>query len=171
MPWTTPRTWVTSELVTATIMNTHVKDNLTDLAFTGHIVKARNRDATVNAIAAPSPNAEQTVTLSIPASWNEYDIEAFWTGQIAETGTMTADRTVTIELRITNESGTLLGTNRALLAMAVPDNNIMAAVNGFLTAQTTTGSVIIAFCAGLAGDSGQASWDEGTLIAHAYRTA
>lgn len=29
--WTTPRTWSTGELVTASIMNTHVRDNLTAL--------------------------------------------------------------------------------------------------------------------------------------------
>lgn len=28
MAWTTPRTWVTNELVTAALMNTHVRDNL-----------------------------------------------------------------------------------------------------------------------------------------------
>ena len=28
MAWTAPRTWVTSEIVTSTIMNTHVRDNL-----------------------------------------------------------------------------------------------------------------------------------------------
>lgn len=28
MAWTTPRTWVTSETVTASLMNTHVRDNL-----------------------------------------------------------------------------------------------------------------------------------------------
>lgn len=32
MAWTTPRTWATSELVTASIMNTHVRDNLTFLS-------------------------------------------------------------------------------------------------------------------------------------------
>lgn len=31
MAWTTPRTWSTGEVVTSTIMNTHVRDNLTDL--------------------------------------------------------------------------------------------------------------------------------------------
>lgn len=29
--WTTPRTWVANEVVTAAIMNTHVRDNLSDL--------------------------------------------------------------------------------------------------------------------------------------------
>jgi hypothetical protein len=31
MAWTTPRTWVTSEVVSATHMNTHVRDNLNAL--------------------------------------------------------------------------------------------------------------------------------------------
>ena len=31
MAWTSPRTWVTSELVTAAIQNTHVRDNFTAL--------------------------------------------------------------------------------------------------------------------------------------------
>lgn len=31
MAWTAPRTWTTSELVTAAFMNTHVRDNLTFL--------------------------------------------------------------------------------------------------------------------------------------------
>ena len=28
MAWTTPRTWVDEELIDATIMNTHIRDNL-----------------------------------------------------------------------------------------------------------------------------------------------
>ena len=31
MAWTTPRTWVASELVTATLLNTHLRDNLVAL--------------------------------------------------------------------------------------------------------------------------------------------
>src|SRR4051812_39892788 len=31
MAWTAPRTWVTGELVTASIMNSAVRDNLTEL--------------------------------------------------------------------------------------------------------------------------------------------
>lgn len=32
MAWTAPRTWVTSEVVTASIMNTHVRDNFLETA-------------------------------------------------------------------------------------------------------------------------------------------
>jgi hypothetical protein len=31
MAWTTPRTWVDGENVTAAIMNAHIRDNLSDL--------------------------------------------------------------------------------------------------------------------------------------------
>lgn len=31
MAWTTPRTWVNGELVTASLMNTHIRDNMSDL--------------------------------------------------------------------------------------------------------------------------------------------
>jgi hypothetical protein len=34
MAWTTPRTWVAGELVTAGLMNTHVRDNLSELRAT-----------------------------------------------------------------------------------------------------------------------------------------
>jgi len=35
MAWTAPRTWVTSEVVTAAVMNTHVRDNLNWLGRVG----------------------------------------------------------------------------------------------------------------------------------------
>lgn len=34
MAWTTPRTWVVSEIVSASVMNTHIRDNLNVLS--GH---------------------------------------------------------------------------------------------------------------------------------------
>lgn len=45
MGWTDPRTWVTDELVTAAIMNTHVRDNLNAL---NHLVVRKTADETVN---------------------------------------------------------------------------------------------------------------------------
>lgn len=35
MPWTTPRTWVSGETVTAALMNTHVRDNLAEILPSG----------------------------------------------------------------------------------------------------------------------------------------
>ena len=57
MAWTTPRTWVTGEFVTASIMNTHVRDNLNYLnstldyssgTFTPTLAFATNGDAVFN---------------------------------------------------------------------------------------------------------------------------
>jgi len=36
MAWTAPRTWVANEVVTATLMNTHIKDNLVALSTHAH---------------------------------------------------------------------------------------------------------------------------------------
>jgi hypothetical protein len=49
MAWTAPRTWVTGELVTAALMNTHVKDNLTYLQSWAQsdVTGSRAIDATV----------------------------------------------------------------------------------------------------------------------------
>lgn len=61
MAWTAPRTWVTSELVTSTMMNTHVRDNLraTEVVahteFTADVVADATTEATATTIVtAPS---------------------------------------------------------------------------------------------------------------------
>jgi hypothetical protein len=38
MPWTAPRTWVTGEIVTSTIMNAHVRDNFNALLPVGSFI-------------------------------------------------------------------------------------------------------------------------------------
>lgn len=44
MGWTSPRTWVTSEVVTASVMNTHVRDNLN--ALNGFVRKTADESVT-----------------------------------------------------------------------------------------------------------------------------
>ena len=46
MAWTTPRTWTTGELVTKTIMDTHVRDNLTWLGAAAHAIWAQPHSVT-----------------------------------------------------------------------------------------------------------------------------
>lgn len=48
MGWTAPRTWVTSEIVTAALMNAHVRDNL--LALNGFVRKTADESVTSNAV-------------------------------------------------------------------------------------------------------------------------
>jgi len=51
MTWTTPRTWVTAELITASIMNTHVRDNLLHLRGYGEHSCVAFHNATQNVTA------------------------------------------------------------------------------------------------------------------------
>jgi len=49
MAWTAPRTWVDGELVTAALMNTHVRDNLNTVR-TVHKYKASDQTVTVTTL-------------------------------------------------------------------------------------------------------------------------
>ena len=81
MAWTTPRTWVAGETVTASLMNTHVRDNL-------------------NAIAAVGIDG-----------WTDYSGSATWTGSTNPTYTVVRaeyaqlGKTVIYQFRMTYTSG------------------------------------------------------------------
>jgi hypothetical protein len=83
MAWTAPRTWTTGELVTASIMNAHVKDNLTyliDRTFCLVMVVPGNPGATTNvSLRAIMPVAGTIVSIkstcgTAPATTYTYDI-------------------------------------------------------------------------------------------------
>lgn len=60
MPWTTPRTWVTGEVVTAALMNTHVRDNT---AASCHLIDHVYTDVTIT-----NTTTETTLyTFTVPA--------------------------------------------------------------------------------------------------------
>jgi hypothetical protein len=66
MAWTTPRTWVTDELVTAAIMNTHVRDNLNSLY---SFRKMKVSDEIVNNSAALQDDADFAFTVAASEKW------------------------------------------------------------------------------------------------------
>lgn len=49
MAWTAPRTWVAGELVTAALMNTHVRDNLTELRAGGIAIASQGANEIIRA--------------------------------------------------------------------------------------------------------------------------
>lgn len=61
MAWTTPRTWVTSEVVTASLLNTHLRDNLNFLK--SGVVSS----TTVSASVGPTSATTELVVASAPA--------------------------------------------------------------------------------------------------------
>lgn len=69
MAWTAPRTWVTGEIVTAAIMNTHVRDNLLHIKTVGNLVyfeeALASANLTLSTTAADVTGATHTYTTSI----------------------------------------------------------------------------------------------------------
>jgi len=68
MAWTTPRTWVTSELVTASVMNTHVRDNLNHLKDDldlDHVVRRSTNTTTVGNVGT---GEDDLMTYTLPGA-------------------------------------------------------------------------------------------------------
>lgn len=70
MGWTVPRTWVASEVVTAAIMNAHVRDNLN--ALNGFVRKTADQSVT-SSITLVNDSA---LSIAIPAA-GTYEIKLF----------------------------------------------------------------------------------------------
>ena len=66
MVWTTPRTWTDGELVTASLMNTHVRDNL-NAVFT--VNKMKGSDETVSASTTLQDDADFFFTVAAAEKW------------------------------------------------------------------------------------------------------
>ena len=64
MAWTAPRTWTDGELVTASIMNTHVRDN--ELALGPHLVVRKTADESVTS--STVMQADDVLTMAIAAN-------------------------------------------------------------------------------------------------------
>jgi hypothetical protein len=131
------------------------------------IVKARDRDATGGLIGTTEA-VEQSVTLAIPATWNTYDIEAVAVADYLESGTLTGVRAVDMNLRLTDATGTQFGGQTSQMGTVAP-NRFQSVAVGFIAGQTATGNVVVVWTSQIVVDSAQASWDNGTLIATAYR--
>ena len=67
MTWTTPRTWVDGELVTATIMNAHVRDNLR--ASAPHLVVRKSATESVTASTTLQDDDHLVMALGANETW------------------------------------------------------------------------------------------------------
>lgn len=74
MAWTTPRTWVAGEVVTASIMNTHVRDNLIDLDDRADLTQQFvQEDISLTASGSLAPAADTTViTIDANGAYSVY---------------------------------------------------------------------------------------------------
>lgn len=91
MAWTAPRTWVTGELVTASIMNTHVRDNLNvvgQVLICSQVLSGTQASFDTNTILGGN----------IPSTFN--NLRVVWTGR-----SDTAAQNTSVRLRLNNDSG------------------------------------------------------------------
>jgi len=80
MAWTTPRTWVTGEVVTAALMNTHIRDQQNELDLHVHGGSAGDGDdqlagvdsVNMDDISAPSaPGSNKTILFAVSGAFNQ----------------------------------------------------------------------------------------------------
>lgn len=64
MAWTAPRTWVTGEVVTAALLNTHMRDNLNFLKTVGGLTKLTQVAATADLSLSTTPTDVTGATTS-----------------------------------------------------------------------------------------------------------
>lgn len=65
MAWTAPRTWVDSELVTASLMNTHVRDNLLYLLTPNYFNISSTSDYTTTSTSVVTVNAALSTSITM----------------------------------------------------------------------------------------------------------
>ena len=96
MAWTSPRTWVASEVVSAATMNQHVRDNLQFL-----YSRIQTGTATITP-SAPNTPTSITVTFPVPFASTPYVVASGATGVPGVTVTgVGADQETTTTFRLT----------------------------------------------------------------------
>jgi len=88
MAWTSPRTWVVSEVVTAALMNTHVRDNLLYLKATPLLSEVSIAAGTANttATAGTTVTAMTTGAIAVPSDWGAVYVEAWGRYHVSSLG-------------------------------------------------------------------------------------
>lgn len=80
--WTTPRTWSTGELVTASIMNTHVRDNLNALKTPAGGYNTLNLGADITTTSTSFADVDST-NLSLTFTTGGGDVLIFFLGAVS----------------------------------------------------------------------------------------
>lgn len=104
MAWTAPRTWVTGEVVTASIMNTHVRDNLLS---TSRLLAADHTDVTVVNSAVETTLATFTVPANAMGTKNALvvDLMGVYTQNVSIGGTFRMKYGATTVLSLAGQLG------------------------------------------------------------------
>ncbi len=112
---------------------------------------------------------EKTLTITIPATWNTYDVDIFIGVRVLESGVFTASRNIELRIRRDSISGTIMGATVQQIGQTSPNTIEVASFNGFILGETATGARDFHFTTQLSGDSSQGSWDDLRMIGYAWR--
>lgn len=113
MAWTAPRTWTDGELVTASIMNTHVRDN--ELSIGPHLIVRKTSDETVTSSAVLQNDDALLMALGTNETWL-FEFDILFTG-----GTTGDFKTALAFPASTNISATSYGRDSSLTTIIQED--------------------------------------------------
>lgn len=134
MTWTAPRTWVTSEVVTAATMNTHIRDNLLALADRIQVVD-KTADESRTSTTTLADDAHLFFAVVAGATY------VFQVVMFTNSGTQLAD----VKAGLTFPAGTM---TFGLAGMDVGATTPTGSMNNLAIASATSGTSVVTFAAG-----------------------
>lgn len=177
MPWTTPATWNVGELVLASKMNTHVRDNLLAIR---QIVVRKTADETVNNVSTPQNDDHISFAIAASEVWafemwlpgqqgNGTSGWSFnWTVPSGATGHMwgeTAD--VVTVANVARTSRVAIGTTLTMNSTAGTGVNVQNRLWGIIVNSTNAGTAQFQWAMATAQAVNQILFTNGYLVAHA----
>lgn len=130
--------------------NVEIVGNLSAANFSEGLVSRANPANTTISI---TEGVESTISITIPASWNTYDIDTVMTTYVTEAGA-SGNTLLDFRVRETNISGSIIGENSLRLSDTDPHNQGPCSLYGYSTGKTATGSVDHVLTSDADGNSG-----------------
>ena len=128
MGWTSPRTWVASEIVTAALLNTHVRDNLN--AINGFVRKTADESVTSSAVLQNDDHLSYTI-----GATGTYAVDVYLIG------TSAANAAGDLNVAFTFPTGTFYLTSSGLDAsLASGSSGTVQTLGGSITSGTAFAS-------------------------------
>lgn len=87
--------------------------------------------------------SESEITITIPTGWNTYNVEAFVSSVIVETGASASDTNMTLRLKEgSGTGGAIFGSMQGIVGISAGVDNILPMTfGGFLEGETATGAI------------------------------
>lgn len=135
------------------------------------VIVSRFRDSTSGAIST-SEAVEGTATISIPAYWNTYDLDAIALCRIIPFNSPSGNSTITHQLKLgTTTGGTSGGVSSSQVGSTAPDSTEPGSLGGDWTGLTSTGTVSVVWTMVSSSGNNTWGWDDISIKLIASRTS